>query len=251
VRENQVKKKMREGKVVVGVGMSLGSVRSVEAFAATEPDYLMVDLQHGHFDKDSATNALRSIAFTPAVPFARVASNDPAQINDALDAGALGVVVPMVNTRADAEAAVRAAYYHPAGERSRGSLACVPYGDEYPRAANDAISLVVMIETPEGVGNAREILSVAGIHCALIGPSDLSLAMGCSTRSVPFQEAVSTVVAAARANGVAVGIAASTAVEAAEWQGKGVRFFLATHDTALLRGLARQFVASFDAMRKG
>jgi 4-hydroxy-2-oxoheptanedioate aldolase len=251
VRTNEVKRRLKDGDVIVGVGLSLGSVRSAEIFAAARCDFLMVDLQHGHYDKAGATNALRSIAATDCVPFARVGSNDPARINDVLDSGALGVVVPMINAPDQAEAAVRAAYYHPQGERSRGSLSTVVYGDDYGDQANGNIAVVLMLETPEAIRNARSIVSVKGVDCLLIGPSDLSLSMGCSTRDPRFMEAVDSVVAAAKEAGVAAGIAVSGAEEAELWIRRGLTFFLATHDTALLKKLAVQFMASFQPLRIG
>ena len=251
MRVNQVKTRLQNNGVVVGVGLSLGSVRSAEIFSITRPDFLMVDLQHGHYGKVAATDALRSIAATTCVPYARVGSNDPAKINDVLDAGALGVVVPMVNSADEAAAAVRATFYHPIGERSRGSLTTVVYGNDYPERANENISLVVMLETPAAIHNVGGIVSVEGLDCVLIGPSDLSLSMGCSTRTPEFVQAVDEVVAAARGTTVAVGIAVSDAAEAEQWHSRGVTFFLATHDTALLKRLASQFVSGFASLRTG
>ena len=148
----------------------------------------------------------------------------------------------------EAERAVQATYYAPKGIRSRSGLACVVYGDDYPAHANDLIVLVVMLETTTAVDNVKDILSVPGIDCCLIGPSDLSLSMNCELNSAAFEQAVECVSQAARAAGVACGLVVSSAKEAEKWQRKGVTMFLATHDTAMMKSAAVQFAASFDSL---
>src|SRR5690606_35243640 len=116
---------------------------------------------------------------TDTVPFVRVPWNDPATIMKVLDAGAYGVVVPLVNNREEAERAVWAAKYPPAGGRSSGPARAVLYaGNDYQAHANDEVAIIAMIETKEGIEKLDEILGTPGIDCAYIGPSDLAYALG-------------------------------------------------------------------------
>jgi 4-hydroxy-2-oxoheptanedioate aldolase len=248
--KNYIRDKIADGKLVFGVGLSLGSIRSAEVLFNCKPDFLMVDLLHGHFDKASATDALRSMIGSEVVPFARVANNDPGQINDMLDAGALGLIVPMVNTPAEAERAVKSTFYHPKGERSKGSIATVAYGPEYHEQANETIQLVIMLETLRSLGSVDEILSVEGIDLCLIGASDLTYEMGCSRTDKAFSDAVAGVLRSAETRGIPVGISVSTADEAFRWRSQGISFFLASHDMSLYSACARNFISSFREIKK-
>ena len=113
-----------------------------------------------------------------ATPLVRVPWNDPGQIMRALDAGAMGIICPMINTKAEAEALVRSGRYPPMGERSFGPYRASQYGADYWQKANEEILLFAMVETRQAVNNLEEILSVKGINGVYVGPSDLSLSMG-------------------------------------------------------------------------
>ncbi len=234
MRTNAVREKWANGELVLGTSLLLGSTRAAEIGARAGFDFLMVDTLHGHFDKTSATDAIRAIATTDAVPFGRVAHNDPGRINDLLDAGALGLVVPMVNSVADARAAVMATFYHPKGERSKGSAVATFYGQDYHRQANERIVLVVMIETAEAVAKAGEILGVEGVDACLIGTNDLTLSLGCDQTSNTFQRAIARVADACRTHNVALGIAGGSAGDVERWRSANMSFFLISHDLAVL-----------------
>ncbi len=249
---HSLKAMLRARRSICGVGLSLGCLRSAEMIARTRFDFVMIDTQHGHFDKTGATNAIRLTARGQGpCPLARVATNDSGPINDLLDAGAMGIVVPMLETSADARSAVQHVYYPPLGRRSKGSLASVVYGPDYPAKANDSIALIVMIETPEAVNRAEEILSVEGVDGCLIGSSDLVFAMQTTRESAAFHAAVDHVVNAAKAAGVAVGINVASAAEAQRWRARGFSFFLASHDLALLGERINEFDSSFADLRAG
>ena len=243
MRGNIVKQKLAQAQAVFGAALTLGSVRSTEIAARAGFDFLMVDTLHGHFDKTTATNALRAIAMTDTVPFARVAHNDPGRINELLDAGALAMIVPMVSRAAEAQAAVASTFYHPKGERSKGSAVATFYGSDYHTLANETVALVVMIETARAVERADEILSVPGIDACLIGTGDLSLSLGCDKTSRAFEEAVQKVADACAKHGIAAGIAEGSAEACRRWQDRGLSFFLVSHDVLLvkqsLEGLAQ------------
>ena len=113
-----------------------------------------------------------------ATPLVRVPWNDPGQIMRVLDAGAMGIICPMINTKAEAEALVRSGRYPPMGERSFGPFRAAQYGADYWQKANEEVLLFAMVETRQAVSNLEEILSVKGINGVYVGPSDLSLSLG-------------------------------------------------------------------------
>ena len=213
---NAVTRKWEIGSTAYGTTLSLGSVRSAELSGRAGFDFVMVDMQHGYFDKQSATDAIRAIAVTSTVPFARVAHNDPGRINDLLDAGALGIVVPTVNSARGAQAAVEATFYHPKGARSMSGAAATFYGKEYPEIANDVIVLVPMVETAAAVERVEEIVSVEGVGACLIGTSDLMHSLSCAAMEPRFMDAIDEISAACSKHDVPLGIAGGAAAEATE-----------------------------------
>jgi 4-hydroxy-2-oxoheptanedioate aldolase len=180
MRPNTVKQKWREGKPAIGCWLGIPSSYSAEIMANQGFDWVCVDTQHGAIDYSAAFPMIQAIASTGAVPFVRVPWNEPSIIMKYLDAGAYGIVVPMIETADDARAAVRATRYPPVGIRSYGPNRLVYYtGPDYnPEAANDEVALILMIETEQALENLDEIASVPGIDALYIGPSDLSQALG-------------------------------------------------------------------------
>ncbi len=226
---------LRGKKPIVGFGICLGSVRIAEMVSHTDFDYIMVDLLHSHYGKESATNAIRSLVRPggPA-PFGRVANNEAGDINALLDAGASGIIVPMVGSRQEASAAVDAAYYPPIGKRSKGSPAAVFYGNDYYTEINKSINLIVMIETPEAALKADEILSVPGVSGCLIGAGDLSFIMQETGKASEFRAVIEGLVEAGARNGKAMGISVNTPEDLETWWNKGIDFFLVSHDMSVL-----------------
>ena len=218
-----------------GITLMCGSTRVTEILARSGFDFLMVDQQHGEFSKATATDSIRAIAAAGPVPIARVADNAPGAINDLLDAGALGVVVPMVNCRKDAEDAVRAAFYAPRGMRSKGGSAPIFYGEDYAKRANGEILLVVMIETLEAVENAAEILSVPGVGMGLVGTSDLAYDMGCARDGPEIKAALARVLEAGKRSNVPVGTAIGAVADIEKLDGLGLAFYLISHDQGMLK----------------
>ena len=165
---NTVKQLWREGKVAVGGWLAINSSYCAEIMAHADFDWLVVDTQHGAIDFNSALAMLQAISTTDTMPFARVPWNEPSIIMKMLDAGAYGgIVVPMIETKADAEAAVRACRFPPVGLRSAGPYRGVLYGgSDYTDKANDEIALILMIETPQALENLEEIaLSPVSMRC--------------------------------------------------------------------------------------
>lgn len=246
---NMLSLPLKGKKPIVGIGVCLGSVRVAEMFAATGFDYVMVDLLHSHFSKEGATNAIRSLARSGGpCPIGRVANNDPGEINELLDAGAMGIIVPMVGSAAEASRAVEAAYYPPIGKRSKGSPAAVFYGSDYYGRINEALDLIVMIETPEAAANAPEILAVEGVSGCLIGAGDLSFIMQETGRSAEFGPLVERIIAVGRAEGIPMGISVNSPEDLQHWWTKGADFFLASHDMAVLNSGIRSHEKKYVGM---
>ena len=161
--------------------LAIPSAFSTEAMAHQGWDSLTIDMQHGAIGYGAVVNMLTAISTTGAVPVVRVPWLDPGILMKVLDAGAYAVICPMVNTRADAEMLVAATHYPPLGTRSFGLARAVLYGGaDYLEHANDTIVVFAMIETKQALDNLDDILSVEGLDAVYIGPSDLSLSLGCT-----------------------------------------------------------------------
>ena len=164
----------------------------------------------------------------------RVQENDFCTIGKVLDAGALGVVVPMVNSAEEAQAAAFAARYPPRGGRSGGAFGVASYGSNYDSWADDEIFLAVQIETVEGLNNAEAILSVEGIDGTWIGPGDLGKSMGVDRSTPEGQEAHTTailkIVETCRKTGKIPGISTGHYTDAQRWIDHGCLFVTAGYD---------------------
>jgi len=179
MRINRVKQLWREGKPAVGGFLSIPSCFSAEVMAHTGLDWLCIDMQHGCIDYSDVVPMLTAISTTAVTPFVRVPWNEPSMIMKVLDAGAYGVIVPMVGNRAEAERAVSACRYPPAGMRSNGPNRALLYGGaDYQKHADREVACVAMIETAEGIEKMEEIISTPSLDAVYIGPSDLALALG-------------------------------------------------------------------------
>jgi len=179
MRESRVKKLWAEGKPVLNGWCTIPSSFSAEAMAGMGWDSVTLDMQHGVIDYQVAVTMFQAISITQATPMARVPWNDPSAIMKALDAGAYGLICPLVNTHTEAEAFARACRYPPRGYRSSGPIRASLYGGpDYMQKADDVIVTLAMIETFDGLENLDEILSVKELDGVYIGPSDLSLSLG-------------------------------------------------------------------------
>jgi 4-hydroxy-2-oxoheptanedioate aldolase len=248
VRENKLKSIWARGEAVVNGWLSIPSAFSAEVMAHQGFDSLTVDMQHGVIDYQVAVTMLQGISTTGAMPMARVPWNDPARLMKILDAGAYGVICPMVNTRAEAEALVRACKYPPRGYRSWGPVRASIYaGADYGDHANDDIVVMPMIETAEAMKNLDEILSVPGVDGVYVGPSDLSLALGLKPRldqtDAPVVEAQQKIAEACKRHGVVAGIHNSTATYALKMIAQGYQFVTLASDSRHMAMKAAEEVA--------
>jgi 4-hydroxy-2-oxoheptanedioate aldolase len=181
MRTNTAKRALREGKPTFGTWLSLGDLFATRLLARMNFAWLTLDLEHCAIDWSQAATIFAAIADAGGVPLARVPKGNHDYIKRTLDAGAWGIVVPMVDTVEQAKTAIRAAKYPPIGNRSLGggmhSLNFDASSGEYFRRANDEIMVVLQTESPTGVANAEEIYSLPGVDAIFVGPVDLRAQM--------------------------------------------------------------------------
>ncbi len=249
MRPNHVLRAWRAGGQTIGGWLSINSGFSAEIMAHQGFDWLCVDMQHGLIDYADAAAMLTAISTTATVPFVRVPWNDPATIMKVLDAGAYGVVVPLVNNRAEALRAVAACRYPPKGIRSSGPARASMYGGPgYQSWANDEIACVVMIETAEALHNLDAIMSTPGVDAAYIGPADLAYALGLEPTGDNDQpahrEAVQRILDAAKAHGVAPGIHTGSAEYSARYLKAGFQMVTLGSDRGFMAAKASADLAA-------
>jgi 4-hydroxy-2-oxoheptanedioate aldolase len=178
---NKVKEAWKAGRAVVNGWLAIPNAFSAEMFAQAGWDSVTVDMQHGVQDYLSLVACYQGMQRAPDVlPMVRVPWNEPGIIGRVLDAGAYGVICPMVNTEAEARALVQYSKYPPKGTRSNGPIRAALYGEagSYQATANDDVLIIPMIETQQALDNLEAILDVPGIDAVYIGPSDLGLSLG-------------------------------------------------------------------------
>ena len=210
--ENRLKMKWAAGEPTLGAWLTVPSAVLTEMMARLGFDWLTIDLQHGLIDYQQALGMLQAISSTETVALVRVPWNEPGIIGKVLDAGAQGVVIPMVNSRSEAEAAVGACRYPPAGRRSFGPMrAALVEGRSYFADANREICCMPMVETRQAVENLDDILSVEGIDAVFVGPNDLSLSLGLGPASDrgddEFKQAIDAILEGCRRHEIVAGCA--------------------------------------------
>ena len=207
----------RDGATALGAWMFLREPLLAEVAGEAGYDYVCIDMQHGLASYSDVTVMLLGLGRSPSAPIVRVPWNEPGIIGRVLDAGALGVIIPMINSAEEAARAVAACRYAPVGARSFGPLsAMIRHGRQYLGTANNEVACIPMIETVQAVEGIDEILAVPGIDAVYVGPSDLSLTMGLPPLAdhddARFQAALATIVDACNRHGVIPGIHASPAL---------------------------------------
>jgi 4-hydroxy-2-oxoheptanedioate aldolase len=179
MRPNNLRQIFAGGGTALNGWLAIANTYSAELMAHQGFDSVTIDLQHGPVDFGAAVGMLTAISTTPAVPMVRVPHNEPILTLKLLDAGAYGVICPMINSRAEAEALVTWCRYPPRGGRSMGPNRAVLYGGaDYWAHANQEVLLFAMIETRQALENLDDIISVDGLDGVYVGPSDLGMSMG-------------------------------------------------------------------------
>jgi 4-hydroxy-2-oxoheptanedioate aldolase len=235
VAGSALRDRIAAGEVALGISLTSGSVHAAEMCAHSALDYVYLDQQHGLISLDTLVSQLRALAGSPVTPLVRVLRNDPGLIGQALDVGAAGVIVPMVNSAEEARAAVLACRYPPEGVRSWGPVRS-RYGlGTDPALVNRQVLCIVMVENREGVKNVRDIVAVDGVDGVYIGPSDLGLSMGLkpelALREGEHADSVAEILAACRAAGRVAAISGSPR----GLRGMGVGMISVGSDTAFMQ----------------
>jgi 4-hydroxy-2-oxoheptanedioate aldolase len=247
MRENRLKALWQQDACVVNGWLTLPATFSAEVMAHEAWDSLTIDLQHGLIDYQVAVGMLQAISTTQTVPLVRVPWLDPAIIMKVLDAGAYGVICPMINSAAEAAEFVAACRYPPEGTRSSGPIRASIYaGPDYIAHANRTIVVMAMIETRLALDNLDEILSVPGLDAVYVGPSDLSLALGCEPRADPTDAvvigAIEEIVIRARKKKIIPGIHTGSPAGAQKMIQLGFRFVTIASDVRFLVAKASEIL---------
>ena len=240
MRPNALKELFKQKKTAWSGWAAIGNPYSAEVLGHSGFDAVVVDLQHGMIYLDQAGPMLAAISSTPAMPMVRVSENQFFEANKLLDAGAYGVICPMIDDAEGARRFVGACRYPPMGTRSYGPTRGLLYGGpDYFAHANDTILTLGMIETPRGLQNLDEIAAVPGLDGLFIGPSDLSIALGVSPapdwKNGPLAEAIDRILAAARKHDKMAGIFCVSLEFAEAMRDKGFDYINLSNDAAMLR----------------
>jgi 4-hydroxy-2-oxoheptanedioate aldolase len=252
MRENRLRQIWKTGGAAVNGWLSIANSFSAETMAHQGWDTLTIDVQHGMIDYQAMIPMLQAISTTDTVPIVRVPWLEPGILMKSLDAGAYGVICPMVNSREDAEKLVAWTHYAPRGTRSYGPIRATLYGGaDYALHANDEIVRFAMIETAKALDNLDEILATEGLDAIYIGPSDLSLALGCKPTFDDLDpaaaQAVDHILERAKAHGVVAGIHNGSPEAALKRIAMGFQFVTISSDARLMAAGAQQVVAHMRA----
>lgn len=250
MQKQSLKSQVRAGGTSIGTWVYIAHPDVSEMLALQGLDWLLFDMEHGPITIETLQRLMQPMNGSPTAAIVRVPWEQPGLVGQVLDCGAEGIVFPMINDRAQAEAAVAACRYPPHGKRGMGPRRCTAYGrdqDEYLESGHQQLLIAVQIETTEAVAQIGQILSVEGVDAALIGPGDLSADMGCHLEfdHSEFVRALQTVLDACQRHNVIPGIAyAADADAAARYLSQGFRFIgVGTDDDFLIRGV-RSVVAT-------
>jgi len=237
MRPNPLRDTFSAGTSAVGAWLTLPSSLNAEVAAQVGFDYVCIDMQHGLIGYPDMVPMLQALTLGTTTPTVRVPWNEPGIIGKVLDAGAMTVIVPMVNTVEEAEQAVQRGMYAPRGSRSSGPVRAAPVqGPEYAEVANDHVAIVPMIETVEAVDNLDEILAVDGVDAIYVGPMDLGVSMGLGrgTTDPSFFDALGRIVERCVAHGVVPGIHANPEVVQNRFE-RGYRMVTVQSDLTAMR----------------
>ena len=255
MRENRALATWRAGGQTVGGWLSIGNAYTAETMGGLGFDWLCIDLQHGMLSYDDLTYMLPAISTSDTVPFVRVPWNEPYEIMKALDAGAFGVIVPMVNNREEAVLAVSACRYPPDGQRSFGPIRAAMYGGRgYMHEANDQMACIAMVETAEGIENLEEIASTPGLDAIYIGPADLAFALGLKPGQDDEQlhiDTVAKILATCHKHGIAAGIHTGSLARTQQYLNQGFNLVnLGTDGAFMARAAASELAEAKQTAEK-
>ncbi|MGQ9513689.1 MAG: HpcH/HpaI aldolase family protein [Thermoproteota archaeon] len=249
MRKNKIKEMLREHRTTIGAWATIGHADVAEVMSMQGFDWIVFDTEHAPLSIGTVQNMMQAISSSDVVPIVRVAWNDMVLIKLALDIGALGVVVPWVNTKEEAIRAVRATRYAPFGNRGVGPRRAASYGTklaDYLKSADQEMLVVCQIETQDAITNLEQILSVEGVDAVFVGPADLSTSLGHrgDWHHPDVKRAISKVLEASLKADVAAGIYAMSIEDAIKHVADGFRFVALGSDTGfLISGCKRALAA--------
>ena len=234
---------------LIGYWISSDNPPATERISLLGYDYVVLDAQHGLIDDRGLLTGLIAVEAAGGTGLVRVGAVDPAPIGRALDAGAAGVIVPLIDSLEDAATAVAAAHYPPAGRRSFGPTRSGLRIGPDPREADSSVLVLGMIETAGGLAAVESIAATPGMDGLYVGPSDLGLALGAASPGDPsieqeFGAALRRIVAACDANGIVAGIYCPSGAIAAERSAAGFSFVTVANDLSHLEAAAAAHLAT-------
>jgi 4-hydroxy-2-oxoheptanedioate aldolase len=243
------------GRPTIGGWCTLPSAFSAELMGRSGFDWVCVDTQHGLVGYDQMVLMLQGLAITGTPAFVRVRWNEPGEIMKALDAGAQGVVVPMVNSAEEAVSAVAACRYPPQGYRSWGPIRAALGVDGYsPESANLRTVVAIMIETADGVARMDEILSVPGVDAVYVGPNDLAVTHGlppsATVESREHSELIESILAGCKRHQIVAGIHCGSVETAQRWLDAGFEMLNVKSDALFMREQAAAVVKALSGKRE-
>jgi 4-hydroxy-2-oxoheptanedioate aldolase len=259
MRSNPVKRALKAGEPAVGTWLSLGSITAARFLARAGWAWLTVDIEHSLVDWETATHIFGAVADAGCVALARVPANRHDHIKRVLDNGAHGVVVPMVNTRAEAESAVSAVLYPPFGTRSVGgsvhalNFACSPA--DYYAKANDELLIILQCEHIQAVRDFENVFSVPGIDAVFVGPNDLAQSMRGKDNRPPsaeaMNEALAHVLATCKKMKVPAGLHCYSAEEARMRIEEGWQFIAIGSELRMMLSASSEDLKKLGSLKKG
>ena len=243
------------GESTVGGWCVIPSPFAAELMGRAGYDWVCIDTQHGVIGYDQMLPMLQALSATGTPAFVRVPWNLPADIMKALDAGAQGVIVPMVNSKEEAQRAAGACRYPPQGFRSWGpTRAALQVSGFEPERANQAVVCMVMIETVEGMAALDDILAVPGVDGVYVGPNDLAVTHGMkpdATASTPeHRRLIETILQATLRHGLIAGIHCAGTDTATRWREAGFRMLNVDNDSVFLRGGAARVLEAMRGVKR-
>ncbi|MGF6873568.1 HpcH/HpaI aldolase family protein [Paraburkholderia sp. MM5477-R1] len=247
--DNEVKNRLQRGEYCLNGWLAIPSGFSAEVMAQCGWHSITVDMQHGVQDYQSLVACFQAIGAHPVTPMVRVPWNEPGIIGKVLDAGAWGVICPMINTENNAKALAAACLYPPMGKRSNGPIRAAAYGvaSRYQTIANDQLLVLPMIETREAVDNIEAILDTPGIGGIYVGPGDLAFSLGklpaLDREEDEFLSIYENLVSQTRKRGKFAGIHTGSAQYSARMIEMGFQFISIANDSGLMAQAAREVVS--------
>lgn len=256
MKRNGLKELIAKGTNCLNGWIAVPNAFQAEVYAGQGWDAVTIDMQHGANDINDMTSMLQAVQLAGPTAMVRVPWNEPSAIMRVLDAGAYGIICPMINTKAEAEALVSAGRYPPMGARSNGPFRATQFaGADYQPNANDEILLFAMIETREAMKNLEAILKVPGLDGVYVGPTDLALSLGKPATLDPADEevlaAMAKIAKKARKAGKIAGVHTDGPRTAAKRFAEGYQFCTLLNDVRLLANAANAAIREARGQAKG